>query len=75
VYNHGHHSRDFTHIDDIADGVVKALSQTAQPAPNWYETGADFDRSFAPFRLFNIASRNPVALRRFIELIEQACGK
>jgi len=75
VYNHGHHSRDFTYIDDIADGVVKVLSQTAQPEPNWYETGTDLDRSFAPFRLFNIASGKPVALGRFIELIEQACGK
>ena len=26
VYNHGHHGRDFTYIDDIVDGVIRAMN-------------------------------------------------
>ena len=29
VFNHGHHQRDFTYIDDIVEGVVRTLDQIA----------------------------------------------
>ena len=35
VYNNGQHSRDFTYIDDIVEGVVRTLDKTAEPNPNW----------------------------------------
>ena len=35
VFNHGHHQRDFTYIDDIVEGVVRVLDRVAQPDPNW----------------------------------------
>ncbi len=31
VFNHGNHTRDFTFVDDIANGVVAALDHNAQP--------------------------------------------
>ncbi len=31
VFNHGHHKRDFTYVEDIAEGVVRALDRIATP--------------------------------------------
>ena len=35
LFNHGRHSRDFTYVDDIADGVIRASDQVAAPDPDW----------------------------------------
>ncbi len=31
VFNHGHHKRDFTFVEDIAEGVVRSMDRVAQP--------------------------------------------
>jgi UDP-glucuronate 4-epimerase len=33
VFNMGRHSRDFTYIDDIAEGVVRVNDRVATPNP------------------------------------------
>ncbi len=38
VFNHGHHKRDFTFVEDIAEGVVRASDRIAQPDPKWTAT-------------------------------------
>jgi UDP-glucuronate 4-epimerase len=75
VFNQGHMSRDFTYIDDIVEGVVRVLNK----APT---TNSAFDRhmptpdiSSAPYRIFNIGNHTPVALMRYIELLEEKLGK
>ncbi len=35
VFNHGHHRRDFTYVDDIAEGVVRACDRIATANPAW----------------------------------------
>lgn len=75
VFNNGHHQRDFTYVDDIAEGVVRASERIAQPDPNWDSKAPDPATSFAPFRLYNIGNNRPVQLLRYIELIEEALGK
>ncbi len=35
VFNHGHHTRDFTYIDDIVEGVVRACDHVAQSNARW----------------------------------------
>jgi UDP-glucuronate 4-epimerase len=75
VYNHGHHARDFTYIDDIAEGVARACERIAQPDPHWDSRAPDPARSFAPFRLYNIGNHQPVQLMRYIEVIEQCLGR
>ena len=35
VFNYGQHSRDFTYIDDIVEGVVHVLDRPAKPNPLW----------------------------------------
>src|SRR5680860_1668441 len=75
VFNHGHHKRDFTYIDDIVEGVVRTLDQIAQPNPQWSGAQPDPSTSRGPYRIYNIGSNNPVELARFIETIEQCTGK
>ena len=33
VFNHGNHTRDFTYVEDIAEGVIRASDQIAAPRP------------------------------------------
>ncbi|MDO6824624.1 NAD-dependent epimerase [Marinobacter sp. 1_MG-2023] len=75
VFNHGHHKRDFTYIDDIVEGVVRTLDQVAQPNSDWSGQAPDPGTSKAPYRIYNIGSNNPVELSRFIEIIEKRTGK
>ncbi|HPG88073.1 MAG TPA: NAD-dependent epimerase [Hyphomicrobium sp.] len=75
VYNHGHHARDFTFIDDIVEGVVRTLDVAATGDDHWTSDAPRADTSSAPYRLYNIGNNTPVPLATFIELIEQATGK
>ncbi len=75
VFNNGHHQRDFTYVDDITEGVVRASERIAQPDPNWDSNAPDPATSFAPFRLYNIGNNRPVQLMRYIELLEEALGR
>jgi UDP-glucuronate 4-epimerase len=74
VFNHGRMVRDFTFIDDIAEGVVRVLDRAATPDPAFDPARPDPARSSAPYRVFNIGNNNPVPLLDFIEAIEQALG-
>ena len=35
LFNNGQHTRDFTYIDDIVEGVLRASDQIAEPDPGW----------------------------------------
>jgi len=74
VFNYGNHKRDFTYIDDIVEGVVAALDHVAAPDPDWDSTAPASDRSYAPWRLYNIGNQRPVELMRYIALLEQELG-
>ncbi|RTL36468.1 MAG: NAD-dependent epimerase [Burkholderiales bacterium] len=75
VFNHGKMIRDFTYIDDIAEGVVRVLDRTATADPGYDPATADPARSSAPYRVFNIGNHAPIELMSFIEAIEQAVGR
>jgi UDP-glucuronate 4-epimerase len=75
VFNFGHHKRDFTFVEDIAEGVVRALDRVAQPNAAWDSARPDPATSRAPYRLYNIGNNSPVELLRYIEVIEQCLGK
>jgi UDP-glucuronate 4-epimerase len=75
VFNNGHHKRDFTYVDDIAEGVVRASERIAQPDPNWNSNSPDPCSSSAPFRVYNIGNNEPVQLMRYIEVIEECLGR
>jgi UDP-glucuronate 4-epimerase len=75
VFNYGQHSRDFTYIDDIVEGVVRILDRVATPNPDWSADDPDPATSSAPYRLYNIGNNRPVELMDFIRCIEIAVGK
>jgi UDP-glucuronate 4-epimerase len=75
VYNHGRSKRDFTYIDDIAEGVVRCLDLIPTADPEWDSLAADPGTSSAPYRVYNIGNNNPVELGYFIEVIERATGR
>jgi UDP-glucuronate 4-epimerase len=62
VFNHGDMKRDFTYIDDIDDGVLRA-----------YDTPpADGDEP--PHRIYNIGNYRSEPLLKLIDLLEEAIG-
>ena len=75
VFNNGNHRRDFTYVEDIAEGVVRAAERIAQPDPRWDSNAPDPASSFAPFRIYNIGNNEPVELMRYIEVIEECLGR
>ncbi len=64
VFNHGRMRRDFTYIDDIVAGVLAALDRP--PAT---------DAKTPPHKIYNLGNHRAEELGRFIEVLEQACGR
>ena len=75
VFNFGKMQRDFTYINDIADGVVRVLDQPALADAQWKSDHPDPSRSSAPYRIYNIGNHQPVELLHLIELLENCIGK
>lgn len=75
VFNYGNHSRDFTYVDDIVEGVIRTLDRVAQPDPSYDPTQPNPGTSNAPYRVYNIGNDQPVQLMHFIELLEQNLGR
>src|SRR5690242_18126941 len=75
VFNNGHHKRDFTYVDDIAEGVVRASERIAKPDPLWDGKAPDPSSSNAPFRIYNIGNNQPVPLMHYIEVLEDCLGR
>lgn len=75
IYNYGKHRRDFTYIDDIAEGVMRTLDRPAAPNPDWQGDHPDPGTSAAPYRLYNIGNNSPVELMDFIGTLEKCLGR
>ena len=74
LFNDGNHTRDFTYVEDIAEGVIRASDAVAAPDPSWNPANADIGTSNAPYRVFNIGNSTSVPLLGYIEAIEDALG-
>jgi UDP-glucuronate 4-epimerase len=74
LFNGGNHTRDFTFVEDIAEGVIRASDAVAAPDPSWNSATADIATSNAPYRVYNIGNSTPVPLLAYIEAIEDALG-
>lgn len=75
IFNHGHHARDFTYIDDVVEGVVRTMDHIATADAAWSGTAPDPATSAAPYRLYNIGNHEPVALLDFVAILERALGR
>jgi UDP-glucuronate 4-epimerase len=75
VFNNGNHTRDFTYVADIVEGVIRASDAVATADAAWNAQAPNPAISFAPYRLFNIGNSSPVNLSEYIETLEDALGK
>lgn len=66
VFNNGDMIRDFTYIDDIAEGTVRAID---------HEIDKKRCEHGVPYRIYNIGCSHPVRLMDFISEMERAYGK
>ena len=74
VFNNGHHTRDFTYVEDIVEGVVRVTDRVATANPNWDSANPDPASSRVPYRIYNIGSNRPIPLLRYIEVLEECLG-
>ena len=75
VFNHGKHTRDFTYIDDIVDGIIKTIDNPATSNVNWNSDHPDPATSKAPWCIYNIGNNKPVNLMEYIDALENNLGK
>ena len=75
VFNHGKHTRDFTYIDDIVEGIIKTLDNPPKSNDNWNGLEPDPASSKAPWRIYNIGNNDPVQLMDYIDVLEKTLGK
>jgi len=74
VFNMGEMRRDFTYIDDIAEGTVRVLDRAATANPSYDNDRPDPSGSYCPFKVYNIGNHQPVELMTFIKTIEDVLG-
>lgn len=75
VFNHGRHTRDFTFVDDIVEGVLRVSDSPAAPDPLFDPRRPNPSTSSAPFRVLNIGNSSPVELGAYIDALETALGR
>ena len=75
VYNHGKHSRDFTYIDDIVEGVIKTLDNPAAVNYNWDSNQPDPASSKVPWCIYNIGNNKTIQLMDYIDALEKTLNK
>ena len=75
VFNHGRHTRDFTFVDDIVEGVIRTLDRIPAGDPGFDPMLPTPASSSAPYRIYNIGNNQPVELSRYIEVIENCIGR
>ena len=75
VFNHGKHTRDFTYIDDIVNGIIKTLDNPATSNLKWDSNQPDPATSKVPWKIYNIGNNQPVQLMDYINALEKILEK
>lgn len=75
LFNNGQHTRDFTYIDDIVEGVIRTLDHVPGPDPLYDAMQPNPATSDAPYRVYNIGNNAPVQLLEYIEVLERTLGR
>jgi UDP-glucuronate 4-epimerase len=75
VYNFGNMERDFTYIDDVAEGVVRVIDRPAKADGAWSAEAPNPSSSSVPYRLYNLGRGASIPLMEFISVIEEKLGR
>jgi len=74
INNNGDMWRDFTHVDDIVEGVVRIADVVPVRDDNWKVESGSPASSSAPYSIYNIGHGSPINLMGFIKAIEDELG-
>ena len=75
LFNYGNHTRDFTYIDDIVEGLYKIGNKKPKKNNKWKPKYPDPSFSKFPYEIYNIASNKRVSLIKYLNLIEKFLEK
>jgi len=75
IFNDGNMKRDFTFVEDIAEGTVAALDKLPLGNENYSTINPDPSSSLAKYKIYNIGNSEPEKLMDFIGELEKNLGK
>ncbi|MEZ8785139.1 NAD-dependent epimerase [Vibrio splendidus] len=74
INNKGDMWRDFTHVNDIVEGVVRIANIVPKRNNDWTVEAGSPATSSAPYAVFNIGHGSPIKLMDFVKAIEDELG-
>ena len=74
INNNGNMWRDFTHVDDIVEGVVRIADVLPGRDKQWTVEQGTPASSSAPYAVYNIGHGSPISLMDFVKAIEDELG-
>ena len=74
INNNGDMWRDFTHVDDIVEGVVRIANVIPARDTEWKVESGSPASSSAPYAIYNIGHGSPINLMGFVKAIEDELG-
>ena len=74
INNKGDMWRDFTHVNDIVEGVVRIADVVPTGNNDWTVEGGTPATSSAPYAVYNIGHGSPINLMDFVNAIEDELG-
>ncbi|MCL1077692.1 NAD-dependent epimerase [Parashewanella spongiae] len=74
INNNGDMWRDFTHVNDIVEGIMRIADVIPNRNDTWDVESGTPATSSAPYAVFNIGHGSPINLMEFVETIESELG-
>ena len=74
INNNGDMWRDFTHVNDIVEGVVRISDVIPTRDTSWKVESGSPASSSAPYSIYNIGHGSPINLMGFVKAIEDELG-
>lgn len=74
INNNGDMWRDFTHVDDIVEGVIRIADVIPSQDKSWTVENGSPATSSSPYSVYNIGHGSPINLMGFVKAIEDELG-
>ncbi|ALO33669.1 protein CapI [Colwellia sp. MT41] len=74
INNNGDMWRDFTHVNDIVEGVIRIADVIPERNDKWKVESGSPATSSAPYSIYNIGHGSPIRLMDFVKAIEDELG-
>lgn len=74
INNNGDMWRDFTHVDDIVEGIIRIADVIPTRDKFWTVEDGSPATSSAPYHVYNIGHGSPINLMGFVKAIEDELG-